>query len=279
MATNITQRLIAAGATPERARAFETQFTAARPGAKKKDIQDAFDKELAAASAALFPMTFKPPKASDADFDAYASLVLGQPAIDLAVKRAAPNYTSAERTYAEKRNNPEDFNFSEFIVNEIKNGVPLDEAIAVGTSTGIKFGLKSDTAKKQIEDFYAEYAKIPQAKETLLNANKFYEAGLPDPKLKYGAKTDLTAGTIDFRTNPAVSRIFSSPSPKITRAKQLSQVAPAGYMAGSEKEFSEMRSGFGNIEKDVFNKFINTGATPFRDEVKIRETLKGKKFK
>ena len=117
MKTNITQRLIAAGASPERARAFETQFTAARPGAKKKDIQDAFDKELAAASAALFPTTFKPPKASDADFDAYASLVLGQPAIDLAVKRAAPNYTSAERTYAEK--DSEDFTFPEFIVNEI----------------------------------------------------------------------------------------------------------------------------------------------------------------
>jgi hypothetical protein len=274
MKTNITQRLIAAGASPERARAFETQFTAARPGAKKKDIQDAFDKELAAASAALFPTTFKPPKASDADFDAYASLVLGQPAIDLAVKRAAPNYTSAERTYAEK--DSEDFTFPEFIVNEIKMGTPLDEAIAVGTSAGIKFGLKSDTAKKQIEDFYAEYAKIPQAKETLLNANKYYAAGLPDPKLTYGAKTDFTAGEIDFRTNPAVSRIFSSP--KVTRAKQLSQVAPAGYMKGSEKEFSEMRSGFGDIEKDVFNKFLNTGATPFRDEVKIRQTLKGKKL-
>jgi hypothetical protein len=274
MKTNITQRLIAAGATPERARAFETQFTAARPGAKKKDIQDAFDKELAAVSASLFPMTFKPPKASDADFDAYANLVLGKPAIDLAVKRAAPNYTSAEQTFAAK--DSEDFNFSEFIVNEIIMGTPLDEAIAVGISAGQKFGLKSDTAKKQIEDFYAEYAKIPQAKEALLNANKFYEAGLPDPNLKYGAKTDLTAGTIDFRTNPAVSKIFSSP--KVTRAKQLSQTAPAGYMAGSEKEFSKIRSGFSDIEKDVFNKFLNTGATPFRDEVKIRQTLKGKKL-
>jgi hypothetical protein len=58
----------------------------------------------------------------------------------------------------------------------------------------------------------------------------------------------------------------------------LSQTAPAGYMAGSEKEFSKIRSSFSDVEKDVFDKFLKTGATPFRDEVKIRQTLKGKKL-
>lgn len=272
MATNITQRLIAAGATPERARAFETQFAAARPGAKKKDIQDAFDKELADASAALFPFTFKPPKAADADFDTYASLVLGQPAIDLTVKKTAPNYLSA-------------LNSSNKYIKEIaeaaQKGLSLDTVIAsvrtdAITDESLFGGLNEADVIAQVNDVFSQYQKIGQAKETLLNANKFYEAGLPDPKLKYGAKTDLTAGTIDFRTNPAVSKIFSSP--KVTRAKQLSQTPPSGYMAGSEKEFSKIRSGFSDIEKDVFNKFLNTGATPFRDEVKIRQTLKGKKL-
>jgi len=273
MKTNITQRLIAAGASPERARAFETQFTAARPGAKKKDIQDAFDKELAAASAALFPMTFKPPKASDADFDAYASLVLGQPAIDLAVKKAAPNYLSALNSSNQ---------YIKDIAAAAQQGISLDSVITsirndALTDESLFGGLNETDVVNQANKLFSEYSKSLQAKETLLNKDKFYGAGLPDPKLKYGSKTDLTAGTIDFRTNPAVSKIFSSP--KVTRAKQLSQTAPAGYMAGSEKEFSKIRSGFSDIEKDVFNKFLNTGATPFRDEVKIRQTLKDKKLR
>ncbi|NBW08716.1 MAG: hypothetical protein EBR82_11900 [Caulobacteraceae bacterium] len=276
MATNITQRLIAAGASPERARAFEQQFTAQaqKVGIKRtQDIEDAFDAELAAASAVLFPMTFKPPKVSDTNFDAYANLVLGKPAIDFAIKKAAPNYIAA-------LSSPN--SYIKDITTAAQKQISLDAVIAeirkdALTDESLFGGLNEADVIASAKNIYDEYQKSLQVKEDLINSNKYYKAGLPDPKLKYGTKTDFTQGIIDYKTNPGVLKVLGSS--KVRQAKQLSQVAPAGYMAGAAKEFGEMKGQYANIEKDIFNQFIKTGATPFKDEVKIRQFLKDKNLK
>ena len=75
MANKITQRLIAAGASPQRAQAFAQQFTkqvqSAQPTiTKPQDIQDAFDAEIAAYAAVAYPNTFRPPTIDDPKIDA-----------------------------------------------------------------------------------------------------------------------------------------------------------------------------------------------------------------
>ena len=84
MANQITQRLIAAGASPQKAQAFAQQYVAktAKAGIKPKDIQDAFDAEIAAFAAAAYPNTYKPPAINDPTIrdyivGAYGENVLG----------------------------------------------------------------------------------------------------------------------------------------------------------------------------------------------------------
>ena len=124
MATRIAQRLIAAGASPERAAAFERQFAAARPGIRPRELQDAFDEELAALSRSVYPGTFRPPTLDDPQIDDYINAVYGKDRYDNAKRQVAPNYFAAEQSW-EQQNDPEQFTFEEnypvfnkFIIND-----------------------------------------------------------------------------------------------------------------------------------------------------------------
>ena len=81
MANPIVQRLIAAGASPQKAQAFATQFTqkiqTAKPTAKTTDIQDAFDEELRSLSEAAYPNAFRPPAVDDPRIDDYIAGLFG----------------------------------------------------------------------------------------------------------------------------------------------------------------------------------------------------------
>jgi len=272
MANQITQRLIAAGASPQRAQAFAQQFMAARPGVTPKKLEDAFDEELGALSRSIYPGTFRPPTLDDPQIDDYILSIYGQDRFNTAIKSVAPNYFLAEQGWSQQ-NDPEQFTFSQFVVNEIKNGTPLSEAKVLARTAGINFGLKSDTAEKEVESLYTEAGKLPDARKNIIGSDKYYKAGLPDPKLKYGTRTDYKLGTIDARTIPNATKYIED-----TQKKEMDKLQKTYGPAGPQSSAAAGIVGVDTIlEKEL--RQLPSGRTPFFDEVKRRENLKGKTIK
>ena len=270
----IAQRLIAAGASPERAAAFEAQFAKARPGLKPQKLEDAFDAELGAISASIWPNTFRPQDLDDAQTIDYFKGVYGPERYEQVIKTSAPKFYSAK-------------NSSNAVIAQIakdyENGVDLAETIsAIRTlSPDALGGLTEDDAVNQATNIYNDYLKSTTAAKNFLSKDKYYKANLPSPKIKYGKTTDLAAGVIDFRTNPSVEKYINSPQAK--QAKQVAVSPAAGYIGAAGPEaaasFSKARTEAAGFEDRLFNKFIESGATPFFDEAKRREYVKGKTIK
>jgi len=86
MADRLTQRLIAAGASPQKAAAFTKQFAAARPGLKPEKLEDAFDAELGAITASLYPNTFRPQDLDDVQTIDYFKGIYGPERYDQIIK-------------------------------------------------------------------------------------------------------------------------------------------------------------------------------------------------
>ena len=272
MANQITQRLIAAGASPQRAQAFAQQFMKTRPGVTPKKLEDAFDEELGALSRSIYPETFRVPTLDDPQIDDYILAIFGQQRLNTAISNVAPNYFLAEQSWS-KQNDPEQFTFSEFVINEIKNGTPLSEAKALARTAGIKFGLKSDTAEKEVESLYTEATKLPDARKNIIGNDKYYKAGLPDPKLKYGTRTDYQLGTIDARTIPNATKYIED-----TQKKEMDKLQKTYGAAGPQSSAAGGIAAIDTIlEKEL--RQLPSGRTPFFDEVKRRENLKGKTIK
>ncbi len=268
----ITQRLIAAGASPERAAAFEKQFIAARPGLKPQDIQDAFDSELGAYAAAQFPNMWRPKSLDDAQLVDYYIGIKGQQRYDDLTKntysRLAPNYNKSKQSS----------NLAiQTIVQDVEDGVPLADAIA-GVRAAWKdaanriavFGtLTQEDAIKEVNTIYREYNAASTAASGIakseLGKDKYFQANLPDPKLKYGLKTDLKAGTIDFKTNPKVVKVLE---------KIKSEIAKEGSPYGPSPRGIKLANKYNNDA--IFKSFQTTKTSPFFAEVQIRENLKDK---
>ena len=263
MAT-IAQRLVAAGASPERAAAFEKQFTAARPNLKKQDIQDAFDLELGAYAAAQFPNMWRPQTLSDAQLPDYIVGTYGQQKYNDIVNKAAPNFNKAKTSS----------NIAiQTIVKDIEDGIPLADSVA-GVRAAWKdaanrvavFGtLTEQDAINQVNNLYADYGKLSTAAKTFLSNDKYYKANLPNPNLKYGLTTDLKAGTIDFRTNPKVVKVLEQVKSEI--AKEGSPYGPSPRGAKLAQKYNDQA---------IFKSFQTTKTSPFFAEVQIREGLKDK---
>jgi hypothetical protein len=256
MADRITQRLIAAGASPERAAAFSRQFAAARPGLRPKEIQDAFDAELGAFSAAQWPYTFKPQTLSDAELNDYVIGVYGQQKFDDITRRAAPNLFAAKQS-----SNP----IIKAIAQDVENGVELTEILDAARGLENLGNLTIDDVVSQTKKIYSEFGNVNSASKKFLEGDKYYKANLPHPNLKYGTKTDLRTGTVDFKTNPKVKEIVEKRQEFIT-----SQGTPYGPSIESSKE--SIRFSDDNLLKS----FQTSKATPFFDEVTRREFLKKK---
>lgn len=265
MAT-IAQRLVAAGASPERAAAFEKQFTAARPGLKPREIQDAFDAELGAFSAAQWPYTFRPQELDDTQTIDYFKGVYGENKYNQLIAKTAPAYTQAKAS---------DNAVIKTIVQDIEDGISLADSLA-GLRTAWKtpegralFGnLTEKDAVNELNKIYTDFSKVSGTAKSFLSNDKYYKANLPHPNLKYGTKTDLAAGIIDFKTNPKVKEIIDKRQQFIT-----SQATPYGPSIESSKESVRFS------DKNLFESFSGSKATPFFDEVKRREFLKGKTTK
>ena len=281
MAT-IAQRLVAAGASPERARAFEQQFTqrvqGIQPGlGKPKDIQDAFDAEIAAFAAAKFPNTFRPPTIDDPRIDAYINFIYGQGRTEQIETKAwnveAPNFSKVSRGLPGDETK---FNLDQYIVSKIEKGTAPAELLQdiIVNKFDLWDGLTEGKVSDIVNKYYGEYNKavesIPTYKQNLLDTNKYYKFGLPDPKLQYGLKEDLSKGIISFETHPSVPRILQEEGKKTKSA--------VGYTPGAiTADVAERRAitqGITDAAPKVLSALLGTKATPFVDEVKRRESLK-----
>jgi hypothetical protein len=284
----IAQRLVAAGASPERARAFEQQFTqrvqTAQPGlGKPKDIEDAFDAEIAAFAAAKFPNTFRPPTIDDPRIDAYINFIYGpnktQQLENKAFVTKAPNYNRVLNSLPQ---DPNKYNLDQYVVAKIANGVPyaqiLQDVLNAPTDLlmGVTEGKMADIVSKYSGEYNDAINAIPTVKQELLDTNKYYKFGLPDPKLQYGLKENLSQGIVDFRTHPSVPRVLAEAGKEPGKAAAAAIGFKPGTRAADRLERESMQAGFGGFNQsiNVLSALKKTQATPFVDEVKRREKLK-----
>lgn len=292
MADRITQRLIAAGASPQRAQAFATQFAAARPGLKPQKLEDAFDAELGAITKSLFPNTFRPQDLDDVQIIDYFKGIYGPERYDQIIKSAAPKFYAAKNSTNQ---------IISQIAKDYENGVDLAETIsAIRTlSPDLLGGLTENDAVSQATVVYNDYLKSTSAAKNFLSKDKYYKANLPDPKLTYGKTTDLAAGVIDFRTHPSVEKYFATKAPtkeqfpggnKLTIPAGNMGISPIAARAANvptgiagvkaiEEQNEPFKQATQQFEDRLFNKFIESGAKPFFDEAKRREAVKGKTIK
>lgn len=322
MANKITQRLIAAGASPQRAQAFAQQFTkqvqAAQPSiTKPKDIQDAFDAEIAAFAAAQYPGTFKPPAINDPRIRDYVKGAYGSQVLDDITDKSfsfkAPDLDRILLANPNLENTPNsELGLDAFIVKQLYiKKMPIGELKDVlsnpakQTELGIsKVDPKTKVTKlitgsllpadyNSLVEKYAAQDAAQQEEEqkqiaSFLTSDKYYKVGLPTPKVTYGKTEDLASGIIDYKTHPSVAK-YVAKLPKLKAedemTKQTALTPATGYIgaAGPEaaKTFSAQRetartapSKAAGFEDNLFDKFVKSGATPFMDEVKRRESLK-----
>jgi hypothetical protein len=285
MASKIVQRLVAAGASPERARAFEKQFAASRPGLKPRELQDAFDEELGAISQAIWPNTFNPQRLSDAELNDYVIGVYGEQKYNDLTRRAAPIFNSALSSTN---------SVIKTIAEDARNGVAIGDTISTIRKLALQDtaklgGLTEQDAISQANKIFNDYSKASAATKSFLKTDKYFKAGLPHPNLKYGEKTDFRAGTVDFKTNPTVEKVLTDPKQRerfitkrmagVERARGLATTAGDALsrreLIGIEAQDPEKL-----FEQDVAKSFLESyGGSPFFDEVQRRESVKGKTLK
>lgn len=306
MASRIVQRLVAAGASPERAAQFERQFAATRPGLAPKKLEDAFDQELGAIAQAIWPNTFRPPSVEDPAIDDYIRGVYGEEELDRIDLKAwetkAPKTWKVVQTLGNNPPKPTlDKGLDAYIVwslvyggksvGDLQNELQTEESLALtGNLLPSDINTLVNTYSREVSGIEASQRA---ARRSFLNNDKYYKAGLPHPKLKYGETTDLAKGVIDFRTNPTVERVLKDPKQfeKFTtkRAGVLERSRGLAARAGdalSGRELRGIEQQFATedpvqaFEKDVFKSFTESyKGTPFFDEVQRRESVKGKTIK
>jgi hypothetical protein len=315
MANQIVQRLIAAGASPQKAQAFAQQYTKqvqkAQPGlGKPKDIQDAFDAEIAAFAAAAYPDTFKPPAITDPTIRDYVKGAYGEEVLDDINAKSFSFKAPDIQNLVKKNPNLEDTPDSElgldaYIVKQLYfKQMPIGELkdILSNPTRQTELGISSVDPKTKVTklitgallpaDYNAlveKYAAQDAAQqeeeqkqlESFLNSDKYYKVGLVTPKIKYGQTQNLAEGIIDFKTHPSVKRVIDSDIKK-QEEKLIKSNLQIDKTYGPQGPQSSAAAGIknpvGNVqqltEKAVFDRFEKSGAKPFLDEVKRRESLK-----
>jgi len=268
MANQIVRRLIAAGASPQKANQFAMQFQKTLPGSNLKptDVDDAFDLQLDAASRAMFPGAFRPPTSLDEGFIDYFNFVYPGKSEALKVKAfdtTAPNYSLAKRNGSQ---------LEKYIVDAIDKNVSLGTFQDVlldpnfeKLNPGILGKLGNDEAVQLASKYLTEYNNANEnflkTTETFLNKDQNYKYGLPDPKLTYGYSTNLKKGTIGVDTIPGVKDYFTKANASFRDDPNRAGASQAGGIA---------------IDA-IVKKVAGKGLTPNKDEQQRRFNLKYQK--
>ena len=308
MANQIVQKLIAAGASPQRAQAFAQQFAASRPGVKPQKLEDAFDEELGAIAASIWPNSFRPPSIDDPEIDDYIIGAYGEDKLnnisEKAWSTAAPTFKKSIAGLSQGQDKT-GLNIDQYIAYELYYGGKTAGQIQneLQTQEGLAFTgnlLPSDVnarVNKLSTELNNVAVKESSLKKSFLTGDKYYKAGLPTPKLKYGKSTNLKSGEIGIDTLPGVPKFIEEQAPIefarvesqrqglreqmpfIAAARQANpqSITPSGYMSPNFENTEDMS------RETITNKLLGTvnkkGQTPFFDEVKRRESVKGKTIK
>jgi hypothetical protein len=285
MANQIVQKLIAAGASPQKAQAFAQQFAASRPGVKPQKLEDAFDEELRTLSEAVYPSVFRPPTIDDPKIDSYITGLFGADKLQQlqtnVLKQNSPSYFKVKNSIPA---DPNAYNLDQYIVAKIENGIPyaqivndIFEKAPVELMGALTEGKVADIVSLYYNEYDKAQSAFPVAKEKLLSSNKYYKAGLPDPKFVYDKNENLEQGKIAWTTHPSVRKIIAAGAKGGKVKEELAQTyGPAGPQSSAAAGIAALP--FEETE-NLFMEFKASGATPFNDELKRRESLKGKTFK
>lgn len=231
-------------------------MSAPQTALKPQGPNEWYNDKLGELSFKVAPFQYRPPKVTDAGFNQYYDLVLGAGSYakafdtvlsqtpDLATK--APILAGAQTTG--------DL-FARSVLGSIKKGLSEQQVLQLVKQSPIPSTVYKDTDAqlKAVKQMYAEYNQniikpLQGVLKTTANENMDYKYGLPSDKLKWGATTDLKNGTVAYNQS-AVYQAFVKANPKVSPAK-LNQ-AIAAWMT-------------------------KNNWTPYREETKRRDSLKGK---
>jgi hypothetical protein len=311
MADKLTQRLIAAGASPQRAAAFTKQFAASRPGVKPQKLEDAFDAELGAIALSIWPNTFRPPSIDDPEIDDYIIGAYGEDKLNNIVEKAwstsAPTFKKSIAGLSSGQDKT-GLNIDQYIAYELYYGGKTAGQIQneLQTQEGLAFtgNLLPSDVNARVTKLSNELNNVSKTESDLKfkflqgdNGDKYYKAGLPTPKLKYGKTTNLKAGIIGIDTLPGVPKFIEEQAPIefakvesqrpavqeqmpfIAAARQANPISipPSGYMDPTFKNTEDMAKE--TVANKLLGRLNEKKQTPFFDEVKRRESVKGKTIK
>jgi len=278
----LVRRLMLAGASPERAQQFAQQY--ARSVAQKtgsrlpQDLEDAFDKDLAALSEAYFPGVFRPPAVGSKQLGDYISFVFGPQKLsqieNQVYAKNAPAFLKAraaggyEATLAALIENGASLQQLNKVITDDYNSGALTEAQFPITNPNMAITQSASAyANKLFNQYYNAKGKVETAQSDFLKNDKYYSVGLPHPTLKYGRTTDLKRGIIGVNTlGPKIQEFIAA---KVGAAVKDTNLDPS------------IRSGLGeratsSAYDELLGMINKRKGSPFADEVKRRESLKGK---
>ena len=204
------------------------------------------------------------------------------------------------------------YNGEKFIAEAIEQGVTigsiqdqLNSPDFITSNPTVLGTLNSKEAVTIANKIYGDYVKVQPkfeaAVSALVKSDKYYKAGLPDPKFKYGQEEDLSAGVISWKTHPQVEKYLNTPEFKAKslelqpKIKSIASGKLGGYDYGNDPRMSpEMNrqaatqntAALNKVvaetedfdENALFKQFSTSKANPFKDEVIRRESLKKKTF-
>lgn len=215
-----------------------------------------YNDKLGELSLKVAPFQYRPPKVTDVGFNQYYDLVLGTGSYanafdsvlaqtpDLATK--APILAGAQTTG--------DL-FAKSVLGSIKKGLSEQQVLQLVKQSPIssKVYKNADAQLKAVKQMYAEYNQnivkpLQAVLKSTANENMDYKYSLPSDKLKWGASTDLKNGTVAYDQS-FVYKEFQKANPKASKAKL----------------------------DTAFSKWVTQNSwTPYREETKRRDSLKGK---
>jgi hypothetical protein len=279
MAVNqFRQRLMAAGASPERAgklveeRSMRIPELDRLPGAtptptrapasttRPQGPNEWYNEDYLEQSEALLPGAFRAPKLGDPNFVKYFDFVFGKGAYS----KVAPLTLSQAPNYSTAKSSQEPFDI--FVVNAVQSGASWPQVLGYVKDAVNKKAISWPTEMldtealdyaKSIWNEYNRYGKPNEkAYQEAIKQNKDFQYRMPDRRLKYGTMTNFDVGTVDILTNPRALSLFNS-----FAAKNPDSRNQAKYKAWLASEFTRL------------------GRTPWTDERDRRDSLKGRRVK
>ena len=220
-----------------------------------------YNDKLGELSFKVAPFQYRPPKATDAGFPQYYDLVLGKGASLNAFKNVILQKPDAAKEVPRLNgilasfDSPNADKFEKIVFQYVASGVPQATVLQYITNNSIPSKLYKDKKAQQnfISAIYTEYnQKIASPFQAVLkstaNEDMDFKYGLPSPKLTYGATTDLKNGTVAYNQS-AVYQAFAKSNPKASPTK---------------------------LNQAVADWMTKNSWTPYREETKRRDSLKGK---